>query len=66
MDLIFQICMPTEKTFSQRLFHKMGNRDRIDMLSAIVKSSQFHPKAKDCLNHLLHCFESYGRKLVTA
>jgi hypothetical protein len=57
LDYIFQICMPVEKEFSQRLFHKMNNRDRIDLLSAIVKSSRFHADAKDRLNYLIQCYD---------
>jgi hypothetical protein len=56
LDLIFQACMPTEKSFSERLFHKLNNRDRIDLLLAVIRSSRFHPQAKDRLNHLLQCY----------
>lgn len=57
LSLVFQACMPTKDDFSERLFHKLNNRDRIDLLSAIVRSSQFHDEAKDRLIHLLHCYD---------
>lgn len=56
LDLIFQFCMPTDKDFSERLFHKLNNKDRIDLLVAVIRSSHFHPQAKDRLNHLLQCY----------
>jgi hypothetical protein len=57
MGGIFQFVMSTEKTFSQRLFHKLNNRDRIDLLTAVVKAAGFHATAKDHLIHLIHGYE---------
>jgi hypothetical protein len=57
MDGVFQFCMPTDKDYSQRLFHKLNNRDRIDLLTAVINSSGFHADAIDNLNHLLRCYD---------
>lgn len=56
-DYLFQTCMPTERGVSQRLFHILNNRERIELFAAVVKSSKFHPEAKDRLNYLIQCFD---------
>jgi hypothetical protein len=56
LGLIFRLCMPTDVSFSERLFYKMNNRDRIDLLAGIIRSSRFHNQAKDRLNYLLQCY----------
>jgi hypothetical protein len=57
LALIFQDCMPMEEDSANQLFHKLNNRDRIDLLVAIIRSSDFHSKAKDALNHLFRCYD---------
>jgi hypothetical protein len=54
---VFYRCMPTSGDFSSRLFHKLGNRDRIDLLSAVVSASDYLPEAKEALLHLLTCYD---------
>jgi len=57
MQAVFQSCMSMDSEYSERLFHKLNNRDRIDMLSAAIKSSRFHRDAKERLSYLLQCYD---------
>jgi hypothetical protein len=54
---VFNETMPTNITFSERLYHKLNNRDRIDLLTAIIQESDKETDIKDALLHLLNCYE---------
>jgi hypothetical protein len=55
--MIFALCMPTTPAFSETLFHKMNNRDRIDLLSAIIETREQDEEAKSSLLHFINSYD---------
>jgi hypothetical protein len=53
---IFQKTMPTDSVFSEKLYHKLNNRDRTDLLSAIIKKSDRADDIKDAILYLLNSY----------
>ena len=53
---IFEKIAPFETTFSRLFFHRLNNRDRIDLLTAVIRKNE---KETDTLEALLHCISSY-------
>ncbi|QIG95480.1 MULTISPECIES: hypothetical protein [unclassified Bradyrhizobium] len=53
---IFKAVMPTDTDFSNRLYHKLNNRDRIDLLSAIAKTT-CRDGVQEEIIYLLNCYE---------
>jgi hypothetical protein len=49
MERLFQRCAPLESQYAQLLFHQLNNRERIDLLSAFIRTNEKDEKAKDAL-----------------
>jgi hypothetical protein len=56
MSNIFQKCSPVADIFAKSLFHKLNNRDRVDLLSAFINENE---NDKDVLDALLYCILCY-------
>lgn len=54
---IFTIYMPTKSDFAEGLYHKLNNRDRVDLLMAIIEQNEQNQEAKSALLHLIRCFD---------
>ena len=57
MGHIFEICAPLEDAFAKSLFHKLNNRDRVDLLSAFVRENEEEPETRDAILHCILCYE---------
>ena len=57
IGLLFTRTMPTEEAFSARLYQRMNNRDRIDLLSAIVSAASIDEEIKDGLKYVILCYD---------
>jgi hypothetical protein len=55
MELFFRLCMPTDRDFSVRLFHALNNRNRIDLVSAVIKSNEREEPVREALLNAYHC-----------
>jgi hypothetical protein len=53
---IFKVAMPTNSAFSEAMYHKLNNRDRVDLLAAIVRESSKEDDIKEAILHLLTCY----------
>lgn len=53
---LFNQCMPTEAEFTDALFHKLNNRDRVDLFSAVIASAEKDAAAREALLHYLLCY----------
>jgi hypothetical protein len=62
LELLFRLCMPTERDFSTTLFHNLNNRDRLDLVKAIIDNNETEGDVKEALlSSILHydiCTES--------
>ena len=54
---VFTEAMPTNQAFSERLYHKLNNRDRIDLLSAVTQASDRDADLKEGILYLLNCHD---------
>lgn len=55
MEIFFKLCMPADDNFSVTLFHSLNNRNRIDLLSSIIKSNEDEEPVREALlEALLH------------
>lgn len=54
---VFKRCLPTKEEFSERLFHNLNSRDRLDLLTAIIENSSRDKEAKAAILHLLLCYD---------
>jgi hypothetical protein len=43
--------------YAENLFHRMNNRNRVDLLRAIVEASPRQKEAKDVISHALYCYD---------
>jgi hypothetical protein len=57
IGMVFTCCMPTNAQFAENLFHKTNNRERMNLLAAVVEQNEQNPAAKDALLHLIRCFD---------
>jgi hypothetical protein len=53
---LFKKTMPTDETFSEKLYHKLNNRDRTDLLTAIINKSDRDADIKEAILYLLDCY----------
>jgi hypothetical protein len=54
---VFIEAMPTNQAFSEQLYHKLNNRDRIDLLTAVTQASDRDADVKEAILHLLNCHD---------
>jgi hypothetical protein len=54
---IFVHFLPAEISFSEALFHKMSNPDRMLLLLELIKGNERDPEVKTALEHLLWCYD---------
>ena len=57
IGMIFTLSMPTNGDFSDALFHKMNNRERMDLLKAIIEFGVINEAQKQAVLHLITCFD---------
>lgn len=53
---IFQEMLPTKAEFSKRFFHALNNRNRIDLVKALISESAYDD-AKDAITHFVKAFD---------
>jgi hypothetical protein len=53
---LFSDVMPTDAAFSDKLYHKLNNRDRVDLMTAVVRQSGQDDDVKEELLYLLSCY----------
>jgi hypothetical protein len=62
MRNIFEQCAPLQQDFAAALFHKLNNRERIDLLTAFVNQNENDPAVRSavlsCINHYEICTEN--------
>lgn len=56
-ERVFNEMLPANPEFSKRFFHALNNRNRIDLLAAIISESSFGNVAKDALGHFVRAFD---------
>jgi hypothetical protein len=56
MASIFCITLPVEYKFAEKVFHSMHNRERTDLLSALLKN-QKDDELRDALQHVVLCYD---------
>jgi hypothetical protein len=54
---IFVYYLPTDTEFSESLFHKMGNPDRMLLLARLIEQQERDSGAIDALNHFRVCYD---------
>jgi hypothetical protein len=54
---VFNRAMPTSPDFSQRLFHNLSNRDRTDLMAAVVKTAILPDDGKAALDALIVAYD---------
>jgi hypothetical protein len=57
MQNIFVRCSPVDDDFAKRLFHKLNNRDRMDLLKAFVAENEKHQDVRDAILHCVLCYD---------
>ena len=57
MGNLFTTCVPMELDFAERLFHKLNNRERIDLLSALVRTNEKESEAREAILHCIRCYD---------
>ncbi len=57
MGMIFTSSMPTKTAFSEGLFQKLNNRDRMNFLKAVIDHNEKHEPAKSAFLYLITCFD---------
>jgi hypothetical protein len=62
MRNIFKQCSPVSKDFAAALFHKLGNRDRIDLLSEFVRENEKEEAVRDAILHCVFVLRHMHRK----
>jgi hypothetical protein len=55
--LLFTLCMPTRSDFSEALFHKLNNRDRINLLYAVIDKNEMEEDVREALHYGLLCYD---------
>jgi hypothetical protein len=55
--LLFARCMTTDQQFSTKLFHKLNNRTRIDLLTAIISQNEKNEAVKSALFQFLVAYD---------
>jgi hypothetical protein len=53
---IFKKVMPTDASFSEKFYHRLNNRDRINLLNAIIQQSTLEADIKEALLYLLNSY----------
>jgi hypothetical protein len=53
---VWQSSFPADGDYSEMLFHKLSNRDRVDMLSAFIRFGEKDAVAREHLLYALLCF----------
>ena len=57
-ERVFKRCAPLDSlNFAKGLFHKLTNRDRIDLLKAFVNKNESAPDVRDALLHFVLCYD---------
>jgi hypothetical protein len=56
-SFLFEQLFPTEPDFAARLFHRSNNKDRVDVLKAIVSKSEPDHDIRDRALWALECFD---------
>jgi hypothetical protein len=54
---IFNHYFPADKDYSERLFHDLNNRVRVDMLKAIIGHTETDDAVHHAMLHALRCFD---------
>jgi hypothetical protein len=54
---IFVRCCPVADDFAKDLFHKLNNRDRMDLLKAFVAENEKHQNVRDAILHCVLCYD---------
>ena len=54
---IFGEYMPTDRTFSESLFHRLNNGERVDLLSAVISKSEKEQEVLDRALYFLLCYD---------
>jgi hypothetical protein len=57
VGMIFAHYLPTEKTFSEAIFHKLNNPDRMLLLSELIERNESDPAVTTALSHFLRCYD---------
>jgi hypothetical protein len=57
MSSIFVHTVPSEYTFAIKLFHKLGNRDRVDLISALLHQNEKRQDMRNALLHFILCYD---------
>lgn len=62
MERIFEASAPLESDYAKLLFHRLNNRERIDLFSAFIRKNERDEKARDvmleCILHYDVCTEN--------
>jgi hypothetical protein len=56
MRNIFQFCAPLEKDFASKLFDKLNNSDRNDLLSAFVNKNEKEEQVREAVLFCVNCY----------
>jgi len=57
MRNIFIKYLPFAEDYARMLFHKLNNRDRIDLLSAFVKENEKDNDVSEAILYCINCFD---------
>ena len=56
-SFLFEDLFPAERDFAAKLFHHSNNRDRVDLLTAVVDKNEPDDDIRDCVLWALQCFD---------
>lgn len=54
---VFMSSFPANGEYSEFLFHKLSNRERVDMLTAFINFGELNQEVKDRLLYAIRCFD---------
>jgi hypothetical protein len=57
MSNVFVSCAPIEMETAKALFHKMNNRDRVDLLTDFVKHNERDRQVESIILHCISCYD---------
>lgn len=57
IGMLFSTYMPIDKSAAEALYHKLNNRERIDLLTALLGQNEKRPDVQTSVLHLVACYD---------